>query len=92
MIGLLSNGRSDFNDVDLYRGDGVFANAYGIERLPSEAVLRQRLDELPPLRSHAALRDLNTRLLGKVRLPPRTKIIPFASDQIGVLILSHGFR
>ena len=47
MIGLLSNGRSDFNDVDLYRGDSVFANAYGIERLPSEAVLRQRLDELP---------------------------------------------
>ena len=65
MIGLLSNGRSDFNDVDLYRGDCVFANAYGIERLPSEAVLRQRLDELPPMRSHAALRDLNTRLLGK---------------------------
>ncbi|MCH2342865.1 MAG: IS1380 family transposase, partial [Pseudomonas sp.] len=65
MIGLLSNGRSDFNDVDLYRGDSVFANAYGIERLPSEAVLRQRLDELPPLRSHAALRALNTRLLGQ---------------------------
>lgn len=64
MIGLLSNGRSDFNDVDLYRGDEVFANAYGIERLPSEPVLRQRLDELPPLRSHAALRKLNTRLLG----------------------------
>ena len=65
MIGLLSNGRSDFNDVDLYRGDEVFAHAYGIERLPSEAVLRQRLDELPPLRSHAALRELNTRLLSK---------------------------
>ena len=65
MIGLLSNARTDFNDVDLYKGDGVFANAYGIERLPSEPVLRQRLDELPPLRSHAALRELNRRLLSQ---------------------------
>lgn len=84
MIGLLSNGRSDFNDVDLYRGDEVFANAYGIERLPSEPVLRQRLDELPPLRSHAALREMNTRLLGTCEFGPlkagHLKLVPVDID------------
>ena len=63
MIGLLANGRSDFTDVDLYRGDCVFLHSFGIERLPSEPTLRQRLDQYAPDCTHAALRKLNQSLL-----------------------------
>ena len=62
-IGLLCNGRTDFNDIDLYRHDEVFKNAYGLKTVPSEAVFRQRFDDLPPEATHGALRELSTRLL-----------------------------
>ena len=64
-IGLLCNGRTDFNDIDLYRGDELFMNAYGLARVPSESVFRQRFDDLPALRTHAALRRLNMGLISK---------------------------
>jgi hypothetical protein len=64
-IGLLCNGRNDFNDVDLYRNDEIFMNAYGLKGVASEPVFRQRFDDLPEARTHAALRDLNIRLLSK---------------------------
>ena len=63
MIGLLANGRSDFIDVELYRDDFVFLHSFGIERLPSEPTLRQRLDQYAPGCTHAALRKLNQSLL-----------------------------
>ena len=62
-IGLLCNGRTDFNDIDLYRGDEIFTNAFGIKTIASEPVFRQRFDDMPALRTHAALRNLNRRLL-----------------------------
>ncbi|MCC5844507.1 MAG: IS1380 family transposase [Verrucomicrobia bacterium] len=70
-IGLLSNARTDFNDVDLYRDDRLFTHAFGIQRLPSESILRQRLDEMPPQQCHSSLRALNldflkTRSLGRI--------------------------
>jgi hypothetical protein len=64
-IGLLCNGRTDFNDIDLYRSDKIFMNAYGLKTVPSEAVFRQRFDDLPPAATHSALRRVNTRLLCK---------------------------
>lgn len=64
-IGLLCNGRTDFNDIDLYRGDEVFMNAYGLKTVASEAVFRQRFDDLPANKAHAALRKLNIRLLAQ---------------------------
>lgn len=64
-IGLLCNGRNDFNDIDLYRGDEVFMNAYGLKAVASESVFRQRFDDLPADKTHAALRKLNTRLLSR---------------------------
>jgi len=72
MTGLLCDGRTDFTNVNLYAADTVFAHAFGVEDLPSEATLRQRLDELPQERSHQALRRLNDAILagrsfGKVR-------------------------
>lgn len=67
-IGMLCNARTDFNDVDLYRDDRLFTYAFGIERLPSEAVLRQRLDEMPQDRCHASIRNLNLNFLKSRRL------------------------
>lgn len=67
-IGLLCNGRNDFNDIDLYKNDEVFMNAYGLKTVPSEAVFRQRFDDLPPDATHTALRKLNTHLLAKRRV------------------------
>lgn len=64
-IGLLCNGRNDFNDIDLYRADEIFMNAYGLKTIASESVFRQRFDDLPADKAHAALRKLNTRLLGR---------------------------
>ena len=64
-IGLICNGRTDFNDIDLYRGDDLFTNAFGINKMASEPVFRQRFDELPALKSHKALRKLNVGLLSK---------------------------
>jgi hypothetical protein len=63
LIGMFCNSRTDFNDVDLYRNDAVFAHAFKIDLLPSESTLRQRLDELPEQRSHSALRNFNRTLL-----------------------------
>jgi hypothetical protein len=62
LTGLLCNSYTDFNDVDLFRGDQLFRDAYGLEKLPSEATLRTRLDELPA-RCHDNLREMNLGLL-----------------------------
>lgn len=64
MTGMLCNGRTDFTDVGHYSQDRVFTHAFGIRELPSEATLRQRLDELPAERSQRVLRVLNESMLG----------------------------
>lgn len=63
MTGMLSNSRTDFVDVDLYREDIVFTHSFGIDELPAEPTLRQRLDELPAQRSHDCLRATNLSIL-----------------------------
>ena len=63
MTGMLSNSRTDFVDVDLYREDTVFTHSFGIDELPAEPTLRQRLDELPAQRSHDCLRTTNLSIL-----------------------------
>ena len=63
MTGMLCNSRTDFTNASLYVDDTVFAHSFGIEALPSEATLRQRLEELPAERSQSALRTLNQSLL-----------------------------
>lgn len=65
MTGMLCDGRSDFTNVKQYAGDTVFAQSFGIDQLPSEPTLRQRLDELPQERSHLALRELNESILAQ---------------------------
>lgn len=43
-IGLLSMGRSDFADIELFRNDRLFRDGLDISSVPSEETLRQRLD------------------------------------------------
>lgn len=43
-LGLLVQGKSDFDAIENYRGDAFFKQALGIELLPSSATLRQRLN------------------------------------------------
>ena len=43
-IALLCQARTDFNDIELFRGDAFFAEALALKKVPSEATLRQRLD------------------------------------------------
>lgn len=83
-IGMLCDGRTDFVNVNQYKVDTVFIQSFGIERLPAEPTLRQRLDELPQDRSHLALRQLNESILaqrsfGTVRAGP-LDLIPVDID------------
>lgn len=43
-IGLLVQGKSDFDAIENYRGDAFFKQALGITLLPSSPTLRQRMD------------------------------------------------
>lgn len=43
-LGLLVQGKSDFDAIENFRGDTFFKQALGIELLPSSATLRQRMD------------------------------------------------
>lgn len=43
-VALLCQGRTKFNDVELFRGDHFFSEALGIKGVPSEPTLRQSLD------------------------------------------------
>ncbi len=63
MIGMLTNARTDFTNVSLYTNDQVFSSAFGINQLPSEETLRQRLDEFPATKSQEALNLVNQQLL-----------------------------
>ena len=43
-LGLLTQGKSDFDAVENFRGDTFFKQALGIGLLPSSPTLRQRMD------------------------------------------------
>jgi hypothetical protein len=66
-VGLLCNARTDFNDIELYKNDELFRDAFDLSRVPSEVSLRTRLDEMPQDICHSSLRSLNTALLKKCK-------------------------
>ena len=43
-LGLLTQGKSDFDAIENYRGHSFFKTALGIKLLPSSPTLRQRMD------------------------------------------------
>lgn len=64
MIGLLCLGKSDYATIEAYRHEAFFQRAMGIDRLPSEETLRQRMDQLgkTPI---DILHEESARLVGK---------------------------
>ena len=44
MIGLLCQGKCDFEKIEFHRNDTYFPLALGIDKVPSASRLRQRLD------------------------------------------------
>ena len=47
-LGLLVQGKSDFDAIENHRGEAFYKQALGIGLLPSSATLRQRMDALAP--------------------------------------------
>lgn len=47
-VALLCLGKSDFEAINGFREDAYFATALGLARVPSEGILRQRMDEHAP--------------------------------------------
>ena len=66
-IALSSLGRSDFANVDLYRNDLLFKEAFHLRKVPSAETLRQRLNDLSVCNHNQTLMDdCNVELLQKV--------------------------
>jgi hypothetical protein len=66
-IGLLSLGRTDFADITLFRNDKLFRDCLNLSFVPSEEILRQRLDGIAgDDNSLKLIDDANVELLSKV--------------------------
>ena len=80
---LLCQGRTDFNDVELFRGDAFFAEAIGLNRVPSEPTLRQGLDACDGS-TQADIRKVNLSVLNSATFTPEEttygKYIPVDID------------
>lgn len=63
VIGMFTLGRTNFADVETFRDDLSFHLSLGLERVPSEATLRQRLDALAQLNARQTLLDYTMREL-----------------------------
>lgn len=46
VLGLFCQGRSDYADIEAFRDDPLFKDALGLESVPSQETLRQRVDEM----------------------------------------------
>jgi len=82
-LGLLCVGKVSFASVEHYRDDEFFMEALGINHLPSEETLRQRLDALASLDVIDDLPKFNTKMLGKYANPSPvagTSLIPLDFD------------
>ena len=61
-IGLLTLGRTSYEEIELYRNDDYFRDALGIKQVPSSGILRQRLDGANG-RFDSILKEFNISLL-----------------------------
>jgi hypothetical protein len=68
VIGLLSMGKSDFDAIEAFRKDSFFQQSLGLNKVPSSAWLRQRLDAVAgDLRERVA--EMTQRLLERTEAP-----------------------
>ncbi|AEJ38821.1 transposase, IS4 family protein [Sulfobacillus acidophilus TPY] len=51
-IGLLAQGKSDFDHIEAYRADPFFGFSLGIDHVPSSPTIRQRLDQAAAREGH----------------------------------------
>lgn len=51
-IGLLAQGKSDFDHIEAYRADPFFCFSLGLDQVPSAPTLRQRLDQAAARADH----------------------------------------
>ena len=66
-LGVLSLGKSDFNDIEIYRNDTFFRDCLNLRKVPSESIMRQRLDYMSKdKRVGSVLGKANIELLSKV--------------------------
>lgn len=67
-LGVLSLGKSDFNDIEIYRNDTFFRDCLNLRKVPSESIMRQRLDYMSKdKRVGTVLGRANIELLSKVK-------------------------
>jgi len=84
MAGLLSLGKSDYTCIEEYSHDNVFRESLGLDAVPSEENLRQRLDEMSGSKLDE-LCEANTEMLSKVEdfgklKSPYMEYTPFDAD------------
>ena len=64
-VGLLVQGKSDFDAIENFRGDAFYKQALGIGLLPSSPTLRQRMDARAPEMFDFAAPMIETLLAGQ---------------------------
>lgn len=69
MMGLFVQGRSDYEDIELFRDDPLFGPALGLKKVVSCSALRNRLGELGEVSGcQGRLREANTQFLKNTKL------------------------
>jgi len=66
--GLQTLGKNDYNDIEIYRNDDFFRDSLNLRRVPSESIMRQRMDIMAKdKRVVKVLGNSNVELLSKVK-------------------------
>ena len=68
-VGLLTLGRTSYEEIELYRNDKYFRDVLGIRQVPSSSILRQRLDGAKG-RFDSILKEININLLQQSTITP----------------------
>jgi hypothetical protein len=82
-LGLLAQGKSDFEHIEPFRQDGFFAMALGCQHVPSAPTLRQRLDAAPHQEWETILREEAIAVLQKAKVkltPTQCDLVPLDAD------------
>lgn len=82
-LGLLAQGKSDFEHIEPFRADNFFAMALGCQHVPSAPTLRQRLDAAPHQDWETILREETVAVLQKANVkltPTRDDLVPLDAD------------
>ena len=80
-LGLLCQGKSDFDDIEPFREDHFFHQALNIKRVPSSPTLRQRFDDFAESDWSQSLNQASIEILKSADLTPSIRdLIPLDGD------------